>query len=205
MPPTLGPVLLDRQPARAAARADRPLAPQPDGHDHSPHRRTPRPAQTPAEAQHPIECGGDSHVALLRRPLNFDSQQPAAEGRRRVAQFVRNPRERLHRHETEAQRALPRKRDPRLTPRWTGEPIYLEYALGLTGGALPLRRGSDRASRTQPDAVKAQVGLLQQDLIVTVVASSNNGGHVAMLASSSQPGNLVGTLSPYMRSTRDRR
>src|SRR5487761_662020 len=133
MPPTLGPVLLDRQPTRPAARADRSLAPQPDGHDHSLaaerdvlHRRSRKP-------QHPIECGGDSHVALLRRPLNFE--HPAACRRRAAAgRSVRaQPARATTPRRNQAQRAHPRKRDPRLTPRWTGEPQI---------GALRSRRWS---------------------------------------------------------------
>jgi hypothetical protein len=83
MPPALRAMLLDVQAARSAARAHWSLAPQPDGHDHSLaaerdvlHRRSGKP-------EHPVECGGDSHVALLRRPLNF--RHPAACRRRAAA------------------------------------------------------------------------------------------------------------------------
>ena len=83
MPPTLRPVLLDRQPARPAARADRPLAPQGDGHDHCLTAERDVLHGRSRKSQHPIECGGDSHVALLRRPLNFE--HPAACRRRAAA------------------------------------------------------------------------------------------------------------------------
>ena len=75
-PPALLTMLLDLQPARATARADRLLRAQHDGHDHRllPERHIPDPCTRKPE--HPVQCGGDPHVALLRRPLNFE--HPAA-------------------------------------------------------------------------------------------------------------------------------
>ena len=65
MPPALGPVILDLQPARAAPRAERLLAAQRDHHDHrlraELHVADPR-ARKP---EHPVISGGDPHVALL--------------------------------------------------------------------------------------------------------------------------------------------
>ena len=65
MSPALDAVILDLQPTRPAARADRPLAAQTNRHDHRlrtelhvPDPRTPKP-------EHPVECGRDPHVALL--------------------------------------------------------------------------------------------------------------------------------------------
>ena len=118
MAPALEAVLLDRQPARAATRAHRRAGPQRDSHDHplAAERHVPDPR--PRKRQHPVECGGDSHVALLRRPLNFE--HPAACRRRGGGSpsFVRNPPEGLRDDETEAQQAL----RARFTPRSTGEP-----------------------------------------------------------------------------------
>ena len=75
-PPALVAMLLDLQPARATARADRLPRAQHDGHDHRllPERHIPDPCTR--KPKHPVQCGRDPHVALLRRPLNFE--HPAA-------------------------------------------------------------------------------------------------------------------------------
>ncbi len=82
-PPALLAVLLDLQATRPAARADRLLGAQHDGHDHRllTERHIPDPCTRKPE--HPVECGGDPHVALLRRQLNF--RHPAACRRRAAA------------------------------------------------------------------------------------------------------------------------
>ena len=90
MPPALGPVILDLQPARAAARAERLLAAQRDRHDHrlraELHVADPR-ARKP---EHPVISGGDPHVALLCvADLRTASRLPQKR-RRRVARDVRN-------------------------------------------------------------------------------------------------------------------
>jgi hypothetical protein len=77
--PTLDPATVDRQPAGLSApRAHPPPAPQPHRHDHAlggeadiDHRRA-------GQAQKPVECRADTHVALLAGRLTLDSQQPAA-------------------------------------------------------------------------------------------------------------------------------
>ena len=82
-PPRLLAMLLDRKATRAAARADRLLGAQHDRHDHRlrPERHIPDPSTRKPE--HPIGCRRDSHVAILRRPLNFE--HPAACRRRAAA------------------------------------------------------------------------------------------------------------------------
>ena len=40
----------------------------------------------PAKAEHPLECGRDAHVALLREPLDFEHPAACLEGRQRVTQ-----------------------------------------------------------------------------------------------------------------------
>jgi hypothetical protein len=65
MPPALDAMILDRQPARPAARADRLLAAQRDPHDHRLRTELHVPDPGAREPEHPIECGGDPHVALL--------------------------------------------------------------------------------------------------------------------------------------------
>jgi hypothetical protein len=54
--------------------------PQPNGHDHPLGTEADVDDGRPGEAEQPLECGRDAHVALLAEPLTFDSQQPAAEG-----------------------------------------------------------------------------------------------------------------------------
>jgi hypothetical protein len=62
------------------ARADAPAATQADGHDHPLGSEADVDDRRPGQAEQPLECGGDAHVALLAEPLTFDSQQPPAEG-----------------------------------------------------------------------------------------------------------------------------
>ena len=64
-PPALLTMLLDLKAARAAARADRFLGAQDDGHDHRllTERHVPDPSTR--KPKHPVECRGDPHVALL--------------------------------------------------------------------------------------------------------------------------------------------
>lgn len=53
---------------------------EPDGHDH-PHRAEADIDHRRArQAQKPVECSRDAHVALLAGRLTFDSQQPAPQG-----------------------------------------------------------------------------------------------------------------------------
>ena len=93
MPPALAPVLLDVQAARAAARAGRLPRLQSDGHDHSLGAERHIPDPCALKREHPVECGSDPHVALLRRPLDFEHPAACLSGRRRVARRVRNLRD----------------------------------------------------------------------------------------------------------------
>ena len=92
MPPALGSMLLDLQPARPTARAHRLPGLQRDGHDHAlgAERHVPHPCTR--QRQHLVECGDDPHVALLRRPLNFEHpaacRPGAAAGRPACAQLA---------------------------------------------------------------------------------------------------------------------
>ena len=89
MPPGLGAVVDDLQmPARLPThRADPPPAlAQLERDDHAllveadvGHGRP------PIEVEHPLECGDDAHVALLREPLDFEHPAACLEGRQRVA------------------------------------------------------------------------------------------------------------------------
>ena len=90
MAPALGPVILDLQAARAAARAERLLAAQRDGHDHRLRAELHVPDPRAREPEHPVECGGDPHVALLFvADLQTASRLPQKR-RLRVAHHVRN-------------------------------------------------------------------------------------------------------------------
>ena len=64
MPPALDSMLLDRQPARTAARADRRAGPQRDRHDHPLAAERHVPDRRSRKREHPVECRGDSHVAV---------------------------------------------------------------------------------------------------------------------------------------------
>ncbi len=83
IPPRLRALLLELQAARAAARADRLVGSQHNGHDHRPLAELHVPDPCTRKPEHPVECGADSHVALLRRPLDFE--HPAACRRRAAA------------------------------------------------------------------------------------------------------------------------
>ncbi len=86
MPPALGLMVVDLELAAGlpTATANPPATPQPNGHDHPlcteadiDHRRA-------GQAQQPVECGHDAHVALLRRRLNFRHPAACRRERRRV-------------------------------------------------------------------------------------------------------------------------
>jgi hypothetical protein len=67
MPPALDAAVVDRQSADlAAARAHAPTSPQPDRDDHALARERDTDHRSARQAKHPVECGADAHVALLR-------------------------------------------------------------------------------------------------------------------------------------------
>ena len=77
-----------------AHRADPPAAAQPDGHDHPLGAERHVDDGRSGQAEHPVECGSDAHVVLLREPLSFITQQPASRAaarRSEPAQLPRNP------------------------------------------------------------------------------------------------------------------
>jgi len=76
VPPALDAMVLDLQAASPAARTDRLFATQRDGHDHRLLAELHIAYPGTRKPEHPVECGGDPHVALLRRPLNI--RHPAA-------------------------------------------------------------------------------------------------------------------------------
>lgn len=81
MPPALQPAVMDLEPAGlTAAPAHSSAAPEPDGHDHPLGAEADIDNRRAGEAQKPIECGADAHLALLAGRLTFDSQQPAPQG-----------------------------------------------------------------------------------------------------------------------------
>ena len=61
-------------------RADTPAPAQTDRHDHPLAAEADVDHGCPGQAEQPLECSGDAHVALPFEPLTFDSQQPRAEG-----------------------------------------------------------------------------------------------------------------------------
>ena len=86
-------MVLDLQAAGSAARADRPFATQRDRDDHRLLAKLHVPDPRARQPEHPVICRRDSHAALLHRPLELNSQQPAedgaAAGRPRRAQLAR--------------------------------------------------------------------------------------------------------------------
>ncbi len=64
----------------AAARTDPPPPTQPDPNDHAARFETDPSHRHSRQPEHPVECRRDAHVALLRKPLIIDNQQPAREG-----------------------------------------------------------------------------------------------------------------------------
>ena len=68
--PALHSPAVDAAAELAAARADTPPPPQTDGHDHPLGAETNIDHRRPGQAEHPVECARDAHVALPRKPLN---------------------------------------------------------------------------------------------------------------------------------------
>jgi hypothetical protein len=84
--PALDPSVVDLElPAGLpAARADAPATAQTDGHDHPLGAEADIDNGCPGQAEQPLECAGDAHVALLEEPLisTTSSLQPRAAARR---------------------------------------------------------------------------------------------------------------------------
>src|SRR5215212_3960214 len=82
MTPTLDAAVIDLElPAGLPApRADASPAPQPHGHDHPLGTELDVDHGCPGQAEQPLECGADAHVALLREPLTFEQPAACAEG-----------------------------------------------------------------------------------------------------------------------------
>src|SRR5215204_4594420 len=78
VPPALDAAVVDLQPPAglAAPGADPSPAAKPDNHDHPLGAEADVDHGCPGQAEQPLECGADAHVALLREPLTFE--QPAA-------------------------------------------------------------------------------------------------------------------------------
>ena len=128
VPPALDAPIVDLQVAAglAAARADPPPAPQPDGHDHPLAGEADVDHGRPGQAEQPLECRADAHVALLREPL-ISTTSSLLRGRRRVARVLRNLRELLCRRETPAQA---RNHAADFTPKSSGDPYFLARTPG---------------------------------------------------------------------------
>ena len=93
--PALAPAVVDLQLAArlTAERADASPAAQADRH-HDP-LRAERDVddRCPGQTQQPLECRGDAHVALLRKPLVITNQQPAAGAASRRSDPAQLPRD----------------------------------------------------------------------------------------------------------------
>src|SRR5215217_7394426 len=63
-----------------AGRTDAPPAAQPHGDDHPLRSETDVDYGCPGQAEQPLQCGADAHVALLREPLTFEQPAACAEG-----------------------------------------------------------------------------------------------------------------------------
>ena len=75
---------------RAAGRADPSPAPQPDSHDHPLGAKADVDDRGARETQQTVQCRGDAHVVLLRKPLTFKQPAACAEGGGRVICVLRN-------------------------------------------------------------------------------------------------------------------
>src|SRR4051794_16155715 len=64
----------------AAAGADTSPAPQPHRHDHPLRTEADINDRCSGQAEQPVECGADAHVALSLRAADLDNQQPRREG-----------------------------------------------------------------------------------------------------------------------------
>ena len=82
VPPALDAPVMDLElSARLAALcADAPASPQTDGHDHPRGGEANVDHGCPRQAEQPLECGGDAHVALLSEPLTIRQPAACAEG-----------------------------------------------------------------------------------------------------------------------------
>ena len=94
VPPALDAPVMDLELSGrlAALCADAPASPQTDGHDHPRGGEANVDHGCPRQAEQPLECGGDAHVALLSEPLTIRQPAACAEGRRRVDHVLRNLR-----------------------------------------------------------------------------------------------------------------
>jgi hypothetical protein len=117
----------------AAARADPPAAAQAHGHDHPLGAEAHVDEGRPGQAEHPVQCGGDAHVALQDRPLisTTSSLPPRAAARLGTcASSVAAP-----------QRRTPRKSAPNGQTRPFRPPLHPQVA----------RRPDKELVRTRPD------------------------------------------------------
>ena len=83
MAPALGPGAVHVSGELAAATADPPASPQPDGHDHPHAAELDIRHGRPGKAQQAVECGGDAHVVLLSQAAGL--QAPRSLTRRTAA------------------------------------------------------------------------------------------------------------------------
>jgi hypothetical protein len=121
VPPTLDPPVVDLQMAAglAALPAHPAPAPEPDGHDHPLDAEADVDDRCAGQAQQPIECSGDAHVALLAGRLTFE--QPAACDTRAAAR--RRALRNLRRNPQQRKPCSTPEQSDFFTPNPTGDPI----------------------------------------------------------------------------------
>ena len=122
MPPPLDAPVVDLEvSARLPAAAAHPApAPKAHGHDHPLTGEADIDDRRAREAQKPVECSRDAHVALLAGRLTLNSQRACRRGWRRVTAFCATSRT----NPPPRKPCSANEPNPSLTPRPTGDPFF---------------------------------------------------------------------------------
>src|SRR4051812_49390217 len=155
VPPALDAAPVDLQrPDLAARRAAPSAAPQPDRHDDALRAEADVDHGCPGQAEQPLECRGDAHVALLARPLSFEQPAACAPGGGASPAHCatseellqpRNPCRRGHRH-------------AQVTHNSTGDPNDREAYDGQSRTVSVRERALERHTQTAADHARTGPG-----------------------------------------------
>ena len=150
VPPAFDAAIVDLEPAGLPARrAHAPAAPEPDRHDDALGGEADVDHGCPRQAEQPLECRGDAHVALLHGPL-ISTTSSLLRGRRRVARVLRNLRGLPIAAKPLLRRSTPRPPHPQVERR----PCSQRCIESADGAApCPLGRGKPAAPPAARDAL----------------------------------------------------
>jgi hypothetical protein len=139
-------MLLDLQAARPATRADRLLGLQHDGHDHRPLSELHVSDPCSRKPEHPVECGGDPHVAPARLSLTFaqTSRLPQKGGGGSLGTCAARETSPTSTTNGVRSRALPRQAAAARSATGFGEPQRLQPVRPLDPGASAPLSGNER-------------------------------------------------------------